>query len=472
MRTHVKHILMTIVIGSLLTTGAAFAQPADTRSSVGPQPMPADAKYVCPMETHPDRENPDERGAYFSAEPGTCPWCGMTLKPLDELAWARTRKAAGAADVAYTCPRHQHVFSQTPGKCPRCGADLRPFKAMYTCPNPKHAHVITTSKGKCPICGKPLAPFRGIWLDEALASANVPPTTQPAADAPYRCPLHPLVTSHKPGRCTICAMVLTPGGEAAGARADIETTHADREHAVRVPKGTKYVCPMKECKSFSDKAGECPVCGMKLKPIEDVAWARDLVAQATQPAGGEFLYVCPMHHQVKADAPGTCPICAMQLVRMDQYKEPHEAPDQVQQQLNHITEHYLGLQRLLASDNTNDITKHALGVASASAELLERLARAGLPHEEEIRQAVQRVQSAALKINGNGISDDRVHFVALSSALVALLDHLRPDPQRWPHLYIFHCPMSKGNWIQAGKETRNPYYGFQMLKCGELKAAK
>jgi Cu(I)/Ag(I) efflux system membrane fusion protein len=162
----------------------------------------------------------------------------------------------------------------------------------------------------------------------------------------------------------------------------------------------------------------------------------------------------------------------MQLVRIDQHTEPREAPEQVQRQLNHITEHYLALQRLLASDNTDEIAKHALGIASAGEELLKSLSRAELSHENQIRKAVEQIRSSALKINGNQITDDRVHFVDLSSSLVSLLEHLRPDRDRWPHLYVFHCPMSKGDWIQTVREIRNPYYGFQMLKCGELQATK
>lgn len=472
MSRQLNHTLMMIASGSLLAASSAFARPVDTSPSTAAQPLPADANYACPMETHPDQKNPDEQGAYFSAEPGKCPWCGMKLKPVDELPWARTMRAAGGADIAYTCQDHQHVFSETSGQCPRCGKDLRPFKVMYTCPNPKHAHVIATSRGNCPTCGKRFAPFRGIWLDEVMASGNVPPTTQPAADAPYRCLLHPLVHSDRPGRCTICAMALAPGGEAVGEEAAAGKDHADHQHMLRIPEGTKYVCPMKECETFSKTAGDCPQCGMKLKPIGEIDWALDLVAQATQPAGVAAAYICPMHHKVKADAPGTCPICAMQLVRMDQHKQPQEAPQQVQQQLNHITEHYLALQRLLASDKTSEMAKHALGVASASEELLRNLARAELAHEEAIGNAVERIRSSALKINGDQIADDRVSFVELSSALVALLEHLRSDQERWPYLYVFHCPMSKGDWVQTGKETRNPYYGFQMLKCGELKATK
>lgn len=49
--------------------------------------IPADAKFACPMEQHPDESDPADRGPYFAAAPGECPRCGMKLKPLDQLPW-------------------------------------------------------------------------------------------------------------------------------------------------------------------------------------------------------------------------------------------------------------------------------------------------------------------------------------------------------------------------------------------------
>ncbi len=45
------------------------------------------------MQTHPDESDPADQGAYFSAEEGRCPLCGMALKPLAELDWAQAQAA-------------------------------------------------------------------------------------------------------------------------------------------------------------------------------------------------------------------------------------------------------------------------------------------------------------------------------------------------------------------------------------------
>lgn len=64
----------------------------------------------------------------------------------------------------------------------------------------------------------------------------------------------------------------------------------------------KYHCPMHPT-FISDKPGDCPICGMRLVPIEEK------VAPTTVPA-----YTCPMHPEVTSARPGRCSKCGMKLV--------------------------------------------------------------------------------------------------------------------------------------------------------------
>ncbi len=421
--------------------------------------IPWDAKYACPMETHPDEADPSKQGAYFSAQPGKCPSCGMELKALGELAWVRLRQAAQGADVAYTCPDHQHIFSKNSGECPRCGRGLMPFRVMYTCPDSKHADVIRTSSGNCPHCGRGLAAYRGVWLDESMAEHNLPLSPGLAQAAPFRCPLHPLVHSDKPGACTICAGQLeSTEPQAAG---DIAT----------IPSNAQYTCPMQECRQFSDEPGRCAVCGMRLKPIDQVAWVKEMRDRA--PGENRPGYVCPMHpKEVTSSQPGPCSICGMQLVHAATFSWPQEAPEHVAAQVNYLIEHYLELQSLLASDRITDVARQALALVSASDELAKHIEDSNVTESQKLRTAAERLRAGALKIRGKDLEQDRITFVELSAAMNEVIDFARPSRDRWPKLYIFHCPMSKGDWIQSSQEKRNPYYGFKMLTCGELKDVK
>jgi len=73
-----------------------------------------------------------------------------------------------------------------------------------------------------------------------------------------------------------------------------------------VPQDVRYQCPMHPT-YVSDRPGDCPICGMRLVPIET------RTAPTEVPA-----YVCPMHPQVTSDKPGRCPECGMSLVPVAQ----------------------------------------------------------------------------------------------------------------------------------------------------------
>ena len=436
------------------------AHDYDGTGEQGALSMPPGTAYSCPMEKHPDEENPADRGSYFSAEPGKCPRCGMKLKSLDDLEWVRVRRAAGGGDVAYTCRDHQHVFSDESGECPRCGRALTPFKVMYTCPDPEHSGVIRTMSGNCPQCGRGMAAFRSVWLAEEMADANVPASPGLAEVAPYRCSTHPLVHSDQPGRCTICGAEL----ESSAGPTAAKTTHQ------AIPADAKYTCPMKECWHFSTEPSECPECGMNAKPIDKVGWAKDLLAEQSREVGDG--YVCPMHaDKVLSSNPGACSLCGMQLVKKSAMKRPKDASEHITAQMGYVMEHYLEVQRLLASDRTSGLTLHALGLASASEDLSKHIDDPGMDLPPEAAEAATKLHTAALKMTGK-LEADRVTFVEMSAAVRTLVEYARPDRTRWPKLYLYHCPMSKGDWLQTAQEKANPYYGFKMLKCGELRGIK
>ncbi|MBW7905337.1 MAG: hypothetical protein LC135_05135 [Phycisphaerae bacterium] len=451
---------LTVCVLSFAAVARGQTVPASRPSASG---IPDDAHFACPMETHPDETDPARQGAYFSADEGKCPWCGMALKPLDELAWVKARRAAGGAEVAYTCPEHQHVFSKTQADCPRCGRQLKPFKVMYTCPDPRHADQISVQPGSCSECRRKLAPYRGVWLSPEMADRNVPPDPTPADRAAYHCPTHPLAHSNQPGKCPICAAELASSGRGA------QATSAPAGPAI--PADARFVCPMEECWQFSPEPGECPKCGMKLKPIDAVNWAKARVAQKGSVQNGAG-FVCPMHPEQTSATRGICPICGMQLVAAETVPKPASAPAVIAAQVDYLMEHYLALQKRFASDSTREVALHALGLVGAADEILRHTddPQAKLP--PQFFEAVHSLRAAALKTNGKDLEADRVTFVGLGDAMRRVIEHIRPSEQQYPKLYLFHCPMTKGDWIQASEDMANPFYGFAMLKCGEQTGVK
>jgi FtsP/CotA-like multicopper oxidase with cupredoxin domain len=80
-------------------------------------PEGVEVVYVCPM--HPE---------VASAEPGSCPKCGMKLL------------AQAAEETTYVCPMHPEVTSDTPDRCPKCGMKLLPESMVAAGAGHEHHH--------------------------------------------------------------------------------------------------------------------------------------------------------------------------------------------------------------------------------------------------------------------------------------------------------------------------------------------
>jgi hypothetical protein len=122
-----------------------------------------------------------------------------------------------------------------------------------------------------------------------------------------------------------------------------------------------------------------------------------------------------------------------------------------------LLEQYYSIQKSLASDSTS-------GVAAAAAQLA-KIGRQAAGAEPQAKAKLLALADAATKFQAADLKSARGGFGELSDRLIAFLQ--ATGAKRNPP-YQFFCPMVKKNWLQPGKETRNPYYGSAMLTCGEL----
>ncbi|MCB1048828.1 MAG: efflux RND transporter periplasmic adaptor subunit, partial [Calditrichaeota bacterium] len=115
----------------------------------------------------------------------------------------------------------------------------------------------------------------------------------------YHCPMHPTYISDHMGDCPICGMRLVPIDASAPEEEDAAGAHADSQmDSVHATSGG-YTCPMHPAVQ-SDTEGRCPECKMFFVPVP-----------ADSTAAG---YTCPMHPEVHSDTEGRCPECGMFLV--------------------------------------------------------------------------------------------------------------------------------------------------------------
>lgn len=110
--------------------------------------------------------------------------------------------------------------------------------------------------------------------------------------ASYTCPMHPEVTSTKPGKCAKCGMDLNLSKKE---QMKAEVTHS-------------YTCPMHP-DVVSNNPGKCPKCSSKL-----VVDRRGSKQAAT-------VYTCGMHPDVSRATAGKCPICGMEMVAKKNKKD-------------------------------------------------------------------------------------------------------------------------------------------------------
>ena len=113
-----------------------------------------------------------------------------------------------------------------------------------------------------------------------------------------------------------------------------------KPHRTVVASSQLYVCPMHP-EVIATTPGSCPMCGMHLVPkapstrsTPDLSAAtatptpRASGAAAPQMTSDTIVYTCPMHPEVRREAPGRCPICGMHLEPFipgsDNASEQHE----------------------------------------------------------------------------------------------------------------------------------------------------
>ncbi len=119
----------------------------------------------------------------------------------------------------------------------------------------------------------------------------------------YTCPMHPDIKQDKPGDCPICGMKLVPINQSD------KNTYKHKDNTTSII----YTCPMHP-DIKQDKPGDCPICGMKLVPINQ----SDKNTHKHKDNTTSIIYTCPMHPDIKQDKPGDCPICGMKLVPINQ----------------------------------------------------------------------------------------------------------------------------------------------------------
>jgi hypothetical protein len=86
----------------------------------------------------------------------------------------------------------------------------------------------------------------------------------------------------------------------------------------------------------------------------------------------------------------------------------------------------------------------------------------------EAKAAVEAIDRAVGPLRDKPIKEQRESFKKLSEAMIELTRSMAPSNALGAKLFVIHCPMAEARWIQKTDEVANPYFGSEMLECGEV----
>lgn len=143
-------------------------------------------------------------------------------------------------------------------------------------------------------------------------------------------------------------------------------------------------------------------------------------------------------------------------------------PEKFKAQLTNLTKNYFDLKNnLVKSDFTktrNNAEKVLQSIKSVNMKLLDDKAHhVWMEQEKQIRNSTEQISKA------KDLEEQRIHFKKLSDVIIETADNFGIKINM---VYVQFCPMAfddKGAyWLSESEEIFNPYFGDEMLTCGEV----
>jgi len=139
-----------------------------------------------------------------------------------------------------------------------------------------------------------------------------------------------------------------------------------------------------------------------------------------------------------------------------------EVRERLRPEVDGVLSRYLELSRVLSSDDEKKAPESAAALANAARALVEKAARGPL------QAPAEEVHRRARALSGQPLKESQKSFKPLSDAVISLVARVPPSSAVGEKLYVLHCPMFPGEWLQADPRVANPFYGGEMLECGEV----
>ncbi|MFG0260769.1 MAG: efflux RND transporter periplasmic adaptor subunit [Novipirellula sp. JB048] len=302
--------------------------------------------------------------------------------------------------------------------------------------------------------------------DYATARITVPTVVtdrvyDPALAGKYISPMHPQVIRDAPGDCPLCGMDLV-----STSTLGFSATPLPQQKVITVPRDAVLLAGSNSVVYVETEPGRFEIRRVSVGAMnrEEAVILEGVAAGETVATNGNFLIDSQMQlagnptlldpSRAPRFAPGPLPLPRIEPVRLAD--ESGERFDQAYQA-------YFEIQSALADDMTPPPV--ALNT------LLENLSRLELRGDvpNDVQKELAAARRSAKRMDGS-LDSARIAFRGVSHAMLRAAAAAR-GPQTATTLTHYYCPMvpgDGGDWMQPGGELMNPYWGSEMLHCGEV----
>lgn len=136
--------------------------------------------------------------------------------------------------------------------------------------------------------------------------------------------------------------------------------------------------------------------------------------------------------------------------------------------LSSIMNHYFEVKNALVNDNSKGASEAAAKLSAAIKSLDKSYFAAEQKKSYDLVEPALKSSADAIA-GATDIKTQREQFINLSDAAYSIAK----DFGAGKAVYREFCPMARDNqgayWVSESKEVKNPYFGAEMLGCGEVK---
>ncbi len=277
-------------------------------------------------------------------------------------------------------------------------------------------------------------------------------------------PMHPQIIRDEPGECPICGMDLIPTS-----RFGYTDKPLKQPASLYIPRSALLMAGTSSVVYVEVEEGRFQIRPVILGPLlrDKVVVLGGLKEGERVATAGNFLIDSQMQLAGKPSLIDPTRAIAKQQER----KTPLEfqdvnvvaVPGEIGVRLEELYTAYFEIQKTLAAD-TKPPGPASIRLHTTATELADDEA---LP--DEAGEHLQSIATSSEHLHHLKIGKARESFKSVSHAIVTLATLIRGEQASQPFNHFF-CPMVKGgggDWLQDDAKLVNPYWGREMLHCGE-----